>query len=678
MEKINIDKDDQEYIKYFEKYYKLKSAYFEKNKKRISSIKDDNKLTLKKKISKIKKMKKYCIQCERDGGTIFEENGRELHAYCNSKTDKCDLDLHLKKSKTIFLPDEINNYAEDLNIIKEKIVKAKLDNIFELEKEDITTQKFNVLKKEYKEKNQYYSLFKNKLNEYLHYKFQGEEEKLEEIKVLIKENMKTFNELNGIFKSLIIKYRTEPEPNTILEEAIGFYKTKLLPLNEIIRNLKYKFTGIEFEELNKFQKKLLLKKQKNTINDYCIQFEAPKIINNDISEKVLVEINKGKEKRKKGQKKDKGKSGATLTFSSSVENNQGMQIYGTMADSGFTVRELHESKTNIESKYEGAVVEIIDLVEALPAELKEKAGWDVQAAAASVLVFRGGVNKILEENSSIDLYDEHKILPKDNKYFHSRQYRINNKHARHNLCFAEEEQKHNLDELNDLLGTKKEPAESRDETIKKMKENKTYFKENEFGKSPPHSDLVAKGTIYKFADLPLTNKIRETLPTLFGDKASNLLAEGNYYFDLEKTGIGFHGDSERKDVIGVRTGEDEESGFPLHYQWFQNRNPIGERVQIELKNGDIYVMSEKAVGRDWKRSKDDLLTLRHAAGGPQYLIIKRNVVGGNTEGLNKYEKPNDEDIYKSLIKEEKSIEKSKEKSIIKKINDLKPLKEIIF
>jgi len=300
MEKINIDKDDQEYIKYFEKYYKLKSAYFEKNKKRISSIKDDNKLTFKKKNSKIKKMKKYCIQCERDGGTVFEENGRELHAYCNSKTDKCNLDLHLKKSITIFLPDEINIYTEDLNIIKEKIVKAKLDNIFELEKEDITTQKFNVLKKEYKEKNQYYSLFKNKLDEYLHYKFQGEEEKLEEIKVLIKENMKTFNELNSVFKSLIIKYRTEPKPNTILEEAIGFYKTKLLPLNEIIRNLKYKFTGIEFEELNKFQKKLLLKKQKNTINNYCIQFEAPKIINKDISEKLLVEINKGKKKNNAG------------------------------------------------------------------------------------------------------------------------------------------------------------------------------------------------------------------------------------------------------------------------------------------------------------------------------------------------------------------------------------------
>jgi hypothetical protein len=39
------------------------------------------------------------------------------------------------------------------------------------------------------------------------------------------------------------------------------------------------------------------------------------------------------------------------------------------------------------------------------------------------------------------------------------------------------------------------------------------------------------------------NKIREKLPELFGQKASQLKAEGNYYFDLNKTGVKWHGDS---------------------------------------------------------------------------------------------------------------------------------------
>ena len=35
-------------------------------------------------------------------------------------------------------------------------------------------------------------------------------------------------------------------------------------------------------------------------------------------------------------------------------------------------------------------------------------------------------------------------------------------------------------------------------------------------------------------------------------------------------------------------------------------------VKIDLTNSDIYVMSEKAVGTDWKRR--NIKTIRHAAG----------------------------------------------------------------
>jgi len=37
---------------------------------------------------------------------------------------------------------------------------------------------------------------------------------------------------------------------------------------------------------------------------------------------------------------------------------------------------------------------------------------------------------------------------------------------------------------------------------------------------------------------------------------------------------------------------------------------------IELRGGDIYIMSEKAVGTDWK--KKNVPTLRHSAGSPKY------------------------------------------------------------
>ena len=101
-----------------------------------------------------------------------------------------------------------------------------------------------------------------------------------------------------------------------------------------------------------------------------------------------------------------------------------------------------------------------------------------------------------------------------------------------------------------------------------------------------------------------------------GNKAWNLEAEGNLYYDPSKCGISFHGDAERRKVVAVRLGGD----LPLHYQWFQRSKPIGERMKFTLNHGDLYIMSEKAVGTDWKKRIKS--TLRHAAGAEKYLKIK--------------------------------------------------------
>ncbi len=81
----------------------------------------------------------------------------------------------------------------------------------------------------------------------------------------------------------------------------------------------------------------------------------------------------------------------------------------------------------------------------------------------------------------------------------------------------------------------------------------------------------------------------------------------NYYYDLNKTYIGFHGDAERKIVICARLGGD----MPIYYQWFQNGKKVGDRIKIDVNGGDIYCMSFKATGNDWLKRK--IYTLRHAA-----------------------------------------------------------------
>jgi hypothetical protein len=138
-----------------------------------------------------------------------------------------------------------------------------------------------------------------------------------------------------------------------------------------------------------------------------------------------------------------------------------------------------------------------------------------------------------------------------------------------------------------------------------------------------------KGTIVSFDKVEKTNIIRNNLKYFVGEKGDNLKAEGNYYYDISKTFIGYHGDTERRIVIAMRLGME----FNLKYNWFYNNKAIGNNMSFMLNSGDLYIMSEKATGQDWKKSS--IYTLRHAAGDDKYInkisknrgnkLVKNNV-----------------------------------------------------
>lgn len=126
-----------------------------------------------------------------------------------------------------------------------------------------------------------------------------------------------------------------------------------------------------------------------------------------------------------------------------------------------------------------------------------------------------------------------------------------------------------------------------------------------------------KGRVVDGNTLELFPKIKKRLQDIFGPKAKGLICEGNKYENNKKHGIGFHGDTERRKVIALRLG----ASMPIHWQWYLNSKPIGERFEFNVNGGDVYVMSEKAVGNDWKKKK--FPTLRHAAGAVKYIYPKK-------------------------------------------------------
>lgn len=253
----------------------------------------------------------------------------------------------------------------------------------------------------------------------------------------------------------------------------------------------------------------------------------------------------------------------TVTFGDQAENHHGMMKIGQLADVGFSIADLKLAQDQFESK--GYICEFIDLNETLK-------DTTMIAEEAAILIVRKGVDALLQDAqlNSDQMFQEQVNLEWDSK---AKMYgRVVNKKARKNLCFADSSQEPNYE--------------------------------------------AGKGRIVAFQDLPCTQIVRSKLEEYIGPKAQGLMAEGNYYYDVSQCGIGPHGDGERKKVIAIRLG----ASMPLHYQWFLQSKPIGQTVPLVLNHGDLYIMSEKATGHDWKVKKKP--TLRHAAGAPKYLVMK--------------------------------------------------------
>jgi hypothetical protein len=107
-----------------------------------------------------------------------------------------------------------------------------------------------------------------------------------------------------------------------------------------------------------------------------------------------------------------------------------------------------------------------------------------------------------------------------------------------------------------------------------------------------------------------------------GEKFDFACAEGNLYEDggKKKTGIGWHGDSERRRVLSMRLGLNP--SMPFYYRWKYNHSEIGKLMKWDINAGDVMIMSEWAVGTEWKSSNK--ITLVHSTGAKKYVTPKNN------------------------------------------------------
>ncbi len=251
----------------------------------------------------------------------------------------------------------------------------------------------------------------------------------------------------------------------------------------------------------------------------------------------------------------KDRSTVSITYGECVENHAGMQKIGKTHSpgGGLTVADL----LKIQKKFTKGDVDFIDLTEYADTEDDTK-----DVSEAGLLIIHRGINRLLGKGKADKMFEEHAVLETDKKMF--AYGRVVNKNIRHNLCFAEHAQEADFEQ--------------------------------------------GKGTIIPYGEqIPITTALREKIGKLH-PKLRDLYSEGNYYYDVDKCGVQSHGDEERRIVVCARLG----APFPIAFSWYKDGERQGRSFETILKGGDIYIMSEKAVGTDWRKTRKDY-TLRHCA-----------------------------------------------------------------
>lgn len=277
-----------------------------------------------------------------------------------------------------------------------------------------------------------------------------------------------------------------------------------------------------------------------------------------------------------------------ITNGEQGENHAGMQMLGKgLAENGYTLEDALKFKEKFENM--GGTATLYDLREECLGERKDECKEE-----AYVLKFEAGVNvllwnkiekevykalekkkingdeikeKLFEKYNAEKLFEEQFTFEWDKKYWDTRRSKVLNKNARWNVCYGKE------------------------------------------GQEPDYENK--KGTVIAYSQCRVMRSWRKELLDLIEESDEDFVAEGNLYYNVNKTGIGFHGDAERRKVVAGNFC-DEGIIRELNYIAYLKSERIGKRFRMELKNGDMYIMIGAAAGTEWK--KRNKITFRHAAG----------------------------------------------------------------
>lgn len=138
----------------------------------------------------------------------------------------------------------------------------------------------------------------------------------------------------------------------------------------------------------------------------------------------------------------------------------------------------------------------------------------------------------------------------------------------------------------------------------KLSHKLVFYDLNENYKYPSSLDQK-RGTIYNYKKISVLNNLQKLLSSTMG---AGIGIEADLFYNLQECYIPMYQERIKRKNIGLILGSD----FPLHFCWYHNQQQCSDFYTINLKHGDLYIMSDHAAGYQ-KESKTKLF-LKHGMG----------------------------------------------------------------
>ena len=218
-------------------YYSYKHRYDERYEEEKNAVKNSDTLTMQQKRAKIMRIKRNrkCVSCGQSGGTHFTNEDGMLRAQCGNRSQPCSLNIEIVKGKFMSLEHLANDSLHNADVLKDHIIKTKLDLLFNYSTEEEALRQFETDRAALDQALDLYGGFRQKYLDVVR-----NPERREEVEALTVE----FYEVVQQFKEIVQK-GADSNTESFIRDAVALYVGRIVPLNERRMEKKYVYSAVE-------------------------------------------------------------------------------------------------------------------------------------------------------------------------------------------------------------------------------------------------------------------------------------------------------------------------------------------------------------------------------------------------------------------------------------------------